>query len=183
MKTDARVRYTKRVIRENFFSLLKKQPINKISVTNICSLAEINRATFYRYYADPFDVMRQTEEEFISSLRALIEKADNKNITDTILIIINAMRQNSVEYVLLFSENGDPSFFDRLIEESYSIKKSAIEQLFPKGSPIHREWLYLFMTHGFTSILKSWAIDGMKEEPIEVANFINQLNNTVLNGF
>jgi len=182
LKTDARVRYTKKVIRENFFSLLRKQPINKISVTSICDLAEINRATFYRYYADPFDIMRQIEEEFITSLKILIEKSDNRNITEIILMITNTLRQNADEYILLFSENGDPAFFDRLIQESYSIKKIGMEKLFPKGSPMQRRWLYLFMTHGFTSILKAWAVNGMHEDSAVVADFINDLNNMILKG-
>ena len=47
---DARTRYTKMVIRNAFLQLLRKYSIEKISVTEICRLAEINRATFYRYY-------------------------------------------------------------------------------------------------------------------------------------
>lgn len=52
MKTDARVRYTRMRIREAFFECLEKKPINKITVKEICDIAEINRATFYTHYAD-----------------------------------------------------------------------------------------------------------------------------------
>jgi len=183
LKTDASVRYTKKVIRENFFILMKEMPLNKISVKSICELSEINRATFYRYYSDPYDLMRQIENEFISSLQKLIENADNKNITETVSIILTALNQNSEEYLVLISDNGDPLFFNRVIQEVYSIKKNDLVKLFPGVSPNRQEWLYDFMTHGFTSILKSWAQDGMQEEPIAVARFINEINNIVLNGF
>ncbi len=43
MKTDARTQYTKKVIRECFFELLKETPLNKITVKGICERAQINR--------------------------------------------------------------------------------------------------------------------------------------------
>ena len=46
-KTDRRVKYTKQAIRDSFLKLLSEKPIEKISVTEICREAEINRGTFY----------------------------------------------------------------------------------------------------------------------------------------
>ena len=39
-RTDARVRYTQRVLKESLLSLLKEKPINKITVKEVCELAE-----------------------------------------------------------------------------------------------------------------------------------------------
>ena len=39
-KTDARVRYTRRVIKESFLSLLSEKPVNKITVKEVCEAAE-----------------------------------------------------------------------------------------------------------------------------------------------
>ena len=47
-KSDARVRYTHRVLKESFLSLLREKPVNKITVKEVCELAELNRATFYQ---------------------------------------------------------------------------------------------------------------------------------------
>ena len=49
MKTDARVRYTKMRIREAFLQCLRKKPVNKVTVKELCQLAVINRATFYTH--------------------------------------------------------------------------------------------------------------------------------------
>ena len=45
-KIDARVRYTRRVLKDSFLLLLKEKPVNKITVKRVCELAEVNRATF-----------------------------------------------------------------------------------------------------------------------------------------
>lgn len=50
MKSDARVRYTKMVIKNSFVKLLAKKPLEKVTVKETCELSEINRATFYKHY-------------------------------------------------------------------------------------------------------------------------------------
>lgn len=181
MKTDARVRYTKKVIKESFFKLIKEKPVNKITVKSICELSEINRSTFYKYYTDSFDLMRQIENEHLLGMQKLIEKADNINITETLVIILKAIKQDMETYILLISENGDSTFISRVLMDSYRIKKSRMNELLPNMTETYQEWLYYFMTHGCTSILISWIDNGMKEDPIEVAQFINKLNNIILN--
>ena len=56
-KGDRRVRYTKMVIRESFLDLLQTKDISQISIKEICEKADINRATFYSHYQDPYDLM------------------------------------------------------------------------------------------------------------------------------
>ncbi len=182
MKTDARVRYTKKAVQESFFILLKDNPINKITVKKICELAEINRATFYKYYNDPYDLLKQIELEHIKAMEKLIEDADNKNITETLIIIITAIKENSQWYSILISENGDSNFINKVILDSYNIKKPLMDDLLPTMPENYQSWLYSFMTQGCTSILISWLNEGMKESPLEIAQFINKLNNIILNG-
>ena len=52
-KQDARVRYTKMVVKESLMELLRVKPVAKVTVTEICERAGINRATFYAHYSDP----------------------------------------------------------------------------------------------------------------------------------
>lgn len=182
MKTDARVRYTKKVIRENFLKLIKEVPLNKITVKKICELSEINRATFYKYYSDPFDLMKHIEDELIAALQVHIEFSNNENITETLLVILNALKRNVEMYTSLISVNEDSTFIKRVLLESSKIKQSSMEELLPNMSQTYQEWFYHFMSHGFISILTSWIQNGMKEDPEEVAQFINRLNNIILRG-
>ena len=56
-REDRRTRYTKQVIREAFFQLLREKGFAKMSVADICRIAEINRGTFYLHYVDKFDLL------------------------------------------------------------------------------------------------------------------------------
>ena len=54
-KRNRREEYTLRIIRETFLELLSKQSVERISVGELCEIADINRSTFYR---NPLTVRR-----------------------------------------------------------------------------------------------------------------------------
>ena len=74
---DRRVKYTKGVIKDTFISLLEEKEINKIKVSELCNIADINRATFYRYYLDVFDLLDKMEDEFVERVKNAYEVNDS----------------------------------------------------------------------------------------------------------
>ena len=67
---DRRTKYTKTIIKDTFLNLLENKDITNITVTEICKEADINRATFYRYYIDIYDLLTKVEEEFTDELKS-----------------------------------------------------------------------------------------------------------------
>jgi len=65
---NRKTRYTRQVIREAFLELLKVRPIEKITVTRICEIADISRGTFYLHFNDPYDLLERLENEFLANL-------------------------------------------------------------------------------------------------------------------
>ena len=70
---DRRTQYTRRVIREAFMELLKTTPYPKITVTELCRLAEINRGTFYLHYYDVDDVLDDILEQTFSVMSSTLD--------------------------------------------------------------------------------------------------------------
>ena len=88
MASDARVRYTKMVIVQNFIKLLRQKPINKITVKEICDLAEINRATFYKHYLDVYDLLEKIESQFLAELLSKLRSGENNTAKDMLSFIM-----------------------------------------------------------------------------------------------
>lgn len=65
---DRRTKYTRSVIREALMGLLRIKPYSKISVTELCRLADINRGTFYIHYFDVDDVLDDILEASFSDV-------------------------------------------------------------------------------------------------------------------
>ena len=66
-KEDRRIQYTKRMLQDAVFELLKEKSVNEISVTELCAKANINRGSFYKYYTNIYDLLYQIFSMIINS--------------------------------------------------------------------------------------------------------------------
>ena len=67
---------SRRFIREAFLALLKEKHLDKITVTDIVTRADINRSTFYAHYADIQSLMNELQKEFVDQSVSLLKDAD-----------------------------------------------------------------------------------------------------------
>lgn len=174
MGLDARIRYTKRAIRGAFVTLLKSKPLNKVTVKELCELAEINRATFYKYYRDPFDLLEQIESEMLNQLQSGLKTAST-SFREVFTQIMASIQADGETYKALFSENGDSKFPKRIFAQYYEYIAEDISKNFPQLSPAQQEWLYCFTAQGCCGILERWVANGMRESIEETAGFADHL--------
>lgn len=88
-KEDARITRSKRDLRNALMELLKDREFDKITVTDICKTAMINKMTFYKYYQDKYTLL----DDCIKSVAADVYKACVEG-EDTRI----AVKKNPVEF-------------------------------------------------------------------------------------
>lgn len=76
---DLRVKRTRKLISQAFFTLLRKKKFEKISIQEIADSAMINRATFYAHYADKQDLYDSLIDQFLASFTGIL---DEQNLVD-----------------------------------------------------------------------------------------------------
>lgn len=79
---NQRILRTKRDIKQAFFTMRHELPIEKIHVEPLCRQAMINKTTFYRYYADIYDLVDQLQVEAAQKFGPLIQDVFVRNKTD-----------------------------------------------------------------------------------------------------
>lgn len=94
MKTDARVRYTKKVLRESLLYFLRFKSITEISVKEVCGRAEINRATFYKHYKDCCDLLEQIENQVLEEYLSSMENIRSLNVRELVGSILDMIDKN-----------------------------------------------------------------------------------------
>lgn len=172
---DARIRYTKLTIRNEFFALLQEKPLNKITVTAICERAGINRATFYKYYDNPFDLMHKLETALIGELEKTIGLLPKKTIRSVFAAVLEHLKKESETYAVLFSENGDREFVEKILSMVYQENMRIIQFYFPHLKEEEQKMLFYFLGEGCNGILKYWVGNGMKEEVGEIVSFADKI--------
>jgi AcrR family transcriptional regulator len=62
-RADIRVQVTRKILRDSLIGLMETKSILQISVKEICERAGVSSSTFYTYYNDQFDLLRQIEDQ------------------------------------------------------------------------------------------------------------------------
>lgn len=181
MKTDARVRYTKRVIRTVFLQLLQEKPISKITVKEICELAEINRGTFYKHYSDPYDLLTKTEADILEDFRSRLGQMEAKSIQQGVVSILQALKENYAVYGALIASGVDQGFPIRLATLCYHFivpRLNTASKLQLDES--QKAMCFSYFAGGTSGIIQYWLQTGMCDPPEKVAAMIESLNSTLL---
>lgn len=168
---DARIRFTKKIIRDKLIELLENNHISKISVTMVCNAAEINRTTFYKYYDNTFDLLVKIERELLDSLQERIIQNGNREFSSMIRIVMEELKSNAHEYQILFSKNSDTAFRERVFSLCYAENMKQIQKIYPNLTNKQQEWLYDFILEGSNGILNQWINGGMEESIDSIVEF------------
>lgn len=184
-KQDARVRYTKMMIRNSLLELLRTKPIAKITVTEICEMAGINRATFYAHYSDPSDLLHALESEIIEDVALWVRPAltaVGSDLKDVLTRLVEYIGENADICSVLLSDKGDTSFQTQVvdvIEGQFMSSWAAARQM----SKDEAEYLYTFIALGSVGMIRKWLAEGAKKPASEIAELILKISNVGYCGF
>ena len=172
---DRRILRTKESLRSSLFKLLETKSINKITVTELTKLANINRSTFYIYYDDVFDMMNKIQQEIYAVfLESVVKyKSDFKDIESFIVYctrFLEFCRENAA--VCRFITRNDCN--NHLAEKI----KLAVRAIVPDSAEVYHEsdpryYLTTFALSGMLSVIVEWMNDGMKIPSEDMARFLS----------
>ena len=183
-KVDRRVKYTKMVLRQSLLELMKEQPINKITTTELCRHADINRNTFYTHYSSPGDLLSQIENELFAEInQSFVRSMKAETISTLLLEIFQVIIKNEDLCKILFSEFGDKVFLKRIMYIAHDRCLEEWGTMVPGAEIDQLEKAYTFTANGCVGVIEAWIQDGLEESPQEIARFINEISSNGLQTF
>lgn len=174
-RMDARTRYTKIIIQEEFLNLLEKKSVEQITVKEICAKADINRATFYKYYDNAFDLLSKLESETLSKLKEELSTGTDLNFIDIYRLVLYKTLENRRLYELLFRKMDDERFEKDLYDLCYGVNFAIIKKYFAKLPENKQQWVYYFIAEGLAGVMKQWIRGGYKESVDELVDLATKL--------
>ncbi len=175
VKNDRKSRYTRMVLQNSLIELMKKKPITKISITELCKNADINRTTFYSHFSDQYDLLKSIENETLlwadDMLNSLHGKTNQAETLKIIEEVFEYLVENSNHLQILMSDKGDIDFQKKIFSLIYeqcgllptNVSVSDIET---------KKYYFTFLINGSIGVIQSWMNDGLKKSPKEMAEII-----------
>lgn len=115
---------TRAALRDAFWSLyagaegVPGLPVERIPIRAITDRAGYNRATFYLYYRDVYDLLGQIEDELLEGVRELVQDHlmgdEELDFHGHMELIVRLTQQGRGHFAVLLGAHGDPAFAVRL---------------------------------------------------------------------
>ncbi|GFZ27377.1 TetR/AcrR family transcriptional regulator [Lactobacillus corticis] len=162
-KLDLRVQKTYKALTESCLKLLGKKPFESITVNEICEEAMVRRATFYKHFADKYELFEFITHEFQRNFADMAKKMNTSDreegyFLNSIVLVLNFLDQNKTLYRLYATGNLPASLMTSLEEACLQELDIYIRNLINNGviSPIPPDVLKYMLSGAILNAAKWW---------------------------
>lgn len=173
IKNNKRYKMSSEKVENAFLALILNHPYEEISVSQICSLAGINRSTFYEHYDDINDMIVKIENRFAKNMGAIFNYGMRQE-HDAFIEMFTFVKENKYFYKAFlalpyqtFAETETKATILANLKDEVDEKKEM--ELFYRAS---------FFGAGIKEMCKIWLNRDCKESPEEMASLLlNEYSN------
>ena len=174
MVENRRIKMTKRIIKEAMLELLETFPLEKISVTQICDLADVNRSTYYVYYEDVSSLMSEIEDDVLdmlpTSTDGSMDYSDEQFISE-LEKFFDCVKENERMFRILVLQRDNHSFNMKLIDcvmEQFAV-------VLKPSKEVPDRLAYIYCTSGVIGLMREWIRNDFDISSREFAKIALQL--------
>lgn len=183
---EARTARSCQTLRQALIKLLKNKELEKITVTELCRSVRLNRSTFYEYYDDIHDLMRDVELDFLKKTDHLCAYITDHSLSpETVTSLILEFISGEKETLLLFvSSYRYTSLLKELHKRVTDLFRIKLMQSYHFPETVGREKIehtIQFLSSGFYSVYLDWITNDCREDPDLLASQTVALSQACLN--
>jgi len=165
-KLNQRVAITKRMVKEGLIRMLKKKPLEKVNITELCEEAGINRTTFYRYYELPRDVLTEMQDEFLEETFEHLHKPLMVSDIERLFVCLS----EHAELVKLFFQYNSDTDWAKIFTNIYnSFPEMMMTKAFRNLDGNGAKLLSAYLAGGAYFLVRQWILEDIPMLPEDVA--------------
>lgn len=154
---------------------MEEKSIQKITVSELCGVAEINRSTFYNHYGCPMDVLTDIEAGVVADLEHIWQtNGDGQNwpMNKRVEALCNYLQEHRDLAKLLFRNSDTHSgFASKLINASHVRATYERELAYAKNQD-NINLAITFLTNGTYHMIRQWLLEDIPKTPKEMGDLI-----------
>lgn len=180
-KETRRVKMTKSLLCGSFLTLLQEKPLPRITVKEICEGADVNRSTYYAYYTDPYDQLRQMVQTYLQEQTVYMDTIMNSAgsgeafFEEVVMKMLQYGRENKQLLQVLLGEHGDPDLEKNILMFFAKI-------IFPDGSAPGaqiQQQDFIYHACGSFGLMRWWIMQDCGEPPEALAHRIAEMTRPI----
>ncbi len=172
-KQPERTAMTRSILIDTFLELSKEKPLDKITVSEICSKAGYNRSTFYQYFSDTRHLLSDIGEDLMLYIKDTVINQVGKAHPESYFIESFIHIYEEKRYVLKLLLGDNPNSFSVKLKETM-IPLFSKQMQMPIGD---EETIYKldFYLSGIISMVSRWVTSEPAMPPEQYALITRQI--------
>lgn len=169
---DRRVRRTKRLLKNAFIELMNDKNYEEISVTDIVTLADYNRTTFYRHYGNKDEfvktVINNQANMLVKAFRLPYKKHNYihlGSISSGEITVFNHILDNKSFYSLWNEFEKITGFTEIFLNALTNFYKNEIVLLTNPKKELDNNLYTSFYAYGILGLIVEWIKNDLKQTP------------------
>ena len=167
-----RVRMTKRLLKDAYLDLWDAAPHDKITVTELCSTADVNRSTFYSYYKKPNDLAEEMERDFLSALPSFEVSRDENDAFASLERGVCGFLEYTCANKRLFRFLTIRPGCDAFVRHIVRLTSQKFDSFNDIDDPHDKQCAYDFCVVGAIGLIHEWLREGCKIPARHLAELI-----------
>lgn len=175
-KENQRIKLTKKLLKDSLLHLMEEKSIQRISVSELCKNAGINRATFYNHYTAPSDILTEMGNELAEEIHELLKKKKlyyQGTLQEKVEAVCTYLQKKGQTAKILFQNNTPESEFAAKLFRGQNNWERLCEELFTMYGEEGKDLLLTFFVHGTYCMINRWLLDGIQKTPQEMGRLIS----------
>lgn len=165
-----KVMTAKQSIHRAFRALLKQLPLSRITITQICDEANVNRQTFYYHYQDILHLVKAILFEEISDEIAKGRAYDTWK--HGFLTATTFFRDHHAEFMNIYYSNYWEEINRHFSQLTHQLLTGVIEECLKTNayrvSEQDKDFIIRFYRLAFNGVMSEWVTEGMSNSPEEL---------------
>ena len=178
-RENQRIAITKRLLKESLIRLLQEKDLGKINITELCMDAGINRATFYRHYAVPRDVLIEIQQDLYFDLKRVVGVPDSQTKVEKTIEKLCCYLEDHVDLLRVVIRNNTDEDFVVFINSIYTEIWAEISSvgMLKDLTDEDVKLLTLYCAGGSYFILRHWLLGNVHKSAKEMAVYVYEILN------
>lgn len=173
IKQDKRSQSSASEIVRGLQECLKTTPLKVITVTDIHRATGISRATFYRLFDTPEDVLIYQLDQMTEDATAVYESRSRQSTAQLMEATISLGLQNH-EFLRALVQNGRHDLLYQYTEKSFR-KLDAAKAIFPRNmDALEREYVIAQLSMSMVAAQITWARNGHRETAKDLMRYLKR---------
>jgi len=176
-QTDLRVVKTKEALHIALLTLLKKKPLEAISISEICRIAKVNRGTFYLHYAQVGDLFEEYFKEIMDDLANSYQepyrhvvKLNPRELNPKTIRIFHHVEKYKEYYRIILSKNVPLTYYYLLLEEVKSLLTGNLEKKIQVEEGMDASFQASYAANAILGLVIQWYNDDFRQN----ASYLNE---------